>query len=387
MRDEYGEGGNPGDSLTIAELDRVLREVAGGMLAARLTAEALETKNAEQKKRKEKTAQELNDTKIIERFNIIGMDSCLMSMGEVMFAISDYADYFVGAEGFEPQAGWPYRQILEAFLPGIGIGVPDEPAEVAKTIVSTYIDYYQPLTEMADWSVDLAACRLTQQGANPGVGPVREKLENLAKALLPPFMSDAAASLDAPRERAENAWNAMEDESVDTPAYENAWDAYLTAIEAYRQAIEAEIKRYRQETRDPVDEAGAYKRRIHDKVLLAHWKAQSYKNEEYVDLGDFCDRLTDELSDGTPAQSSQSSGNTREILAACRDLKQAIHSAVVRCCFSGPVYQHSRGISLYFPWSDTADEYAVSGERWDFAEWGPVPPALCANNGETLLPG
>jgi hypothetical protein len=43
-----------------------------------------------------------------KKLDILGMDSCLMSMAEVYYQLVGSVDYLVGAEGFEPSGGWPY---------------------------------------------------------------------------------------------------------------------------------------------------------------------------------------------------------------------------------------------------------------------------------------
>src|SRR5205085_2955495 len=50
----------------------------------------------------------LNDEKI----DILGLDSCVMGMVEVAYEVRNYVSYLVGAEGFEPNTGWPYDRIL-----------------------------------------------------------------------------------------------------------------------------------------------------------------------------------------------------------------------------------------------------------------------------------
>lgn len=117
-------------------------------------------------------------------------------------------------------------------------------------------------------------------------------------------------------------------------------------------------------------------------ILLAHWKAQSYWQENYTDLYDFC-RCLDELcrpgynlcrcSD----KSCDASGSIqRKIRAACRTLMDELaspdehrdgksknggprRSSERLIAFSrhfGPTYQYSHGLSIYFPWSRPIDD-------------------------------
>lgn len=72
-------------------------------------------------------------------------------------------------------------------------------------------------------------------------------------------------------------------------------------------------------------------------AVLAHWEAQSYKDEEYVDLADFCDRLRMHIGD-------------RDVQDACSDVIAAAARVVGASGFSGSAFQFSTGLSIYFPW-------------------------------------
>lgn len=92
--------------------------------------------------------------------------------------------------------------------------------------------------------------------------------------------------------------------------------------------------------------------RFRDALLLSHWKVQSYKSEEYVDLWDFCDLLRKQCRD-------------QAVRSACRQVKDAIsnpeHGVVKKAIFNGPAYQHSHGLSIYFPWSALSPRYESFG--------------------------
>src|SRR5262249_41111249 len=75
----------------------------------------------------------------------------------------------------------------------------------------------------------------------------------------------------------------------------------------------------------------------HNAILLAHWRAQSYKNEQYVDLWDFCDLL----EEGCIYQ---------DVQTVCKGVKEAVNSVVIMSHYSGAAFQHSHGLSIFFPW-------------------------------------
>ncbi|HZS05330.1 MAG TPA: clostripain-related cysteine peptidase [Blastocatellia bacterium] len=84
-------------------------------------------------------------------------------------------------------------------------------------------------------------------------------------------------------------------------------------------------------------------------VLLAHWRAQSYNADQYVDLWDFCNQLSQHSSD-------------KNIREACNSVKAVIAGdketppLVLQSCYSGAAFQHSHGVSIYFPWATDTPE-------------------------------
>jgi hypothetical protein len=107
-----------------------------------------------------------------KRLEILGMDSCLTSMAETCHALCDmtggecnnYVDYLIGAEGYTPLTGWPYKEIFLAMADMEGKSDRAEPLQIATTIVHTYAEYYADYTK-ADVCVDLAAINLKHYGA------------------------------------------------------------------------------------------------------------------------------------------------------------------------------------------------------------------------------
>jgi hypothetical protein len=79
-------------------------------------------------------------------------------------------------------------------------------------------------------------------------------------------------------------------------------------------------------------------------ILLAHWYAQTYKNDQYVDLWDFCDRLL-LLEAGD------------QVGPAARGVIAALNNAILESGYSGPLFQYSNGLSVYFPWSSVSGAY------------------------------
>jgi len=71
----------------------------------------------------------------IEKFDIIGLDACLMGMAEVYDTLAPYAKYAVASEETEPSVGWAYS----AFLGALSRNPSMSPRELASLIVKSYI--------------------------------------------------------------------------------------------------------------------------------------------------------------------------------------------------------------------------------------------------------
>lgn len=210
------------------------------------------------------------------RIDILGMDSCLMSMAEVCYQLRGLVSFMVGAEGYEPNTGWPYERILSPLFDDPGI----DPEALAATIADEYVEYYKDYLATGRY-VDQAACDLSRCGA------LADAVRLLAK--------------------------------------------HLTRLLSSPEGRKA--------------------------ILLAHWEAQTYKDDQYVDLYDFCDLLergSNVLGDGLSDQA---------VRRACRKVKTALKEMVLVSRYSGPTVQYSHGLSIYFPWSEVSDTY----QEFDFA--------------------
>jgi len=224
-----------------------------------------------------------------EKIDILGMDSCLMSMAEVANQVHEYVDFMVGAEGFERNTGWPYGRLLELLMARpqpLNIAARD----LAKVIVKDYTEYYENYT-LGDLSTDLSAVSLAELSEN-----LIPRLRTLASVM--------------------------------------------------KKKIE-EVKR-------------PYPNPARDAILLSHWEAQSYKDEQYTDLWDFCDLLArrcavfDEYGKITKVLIDA------ELADACLKVRDATYQkpdeGVVKLSgYCGSAFQYSRGLSVFFPWAEMKD--------------------------------
>lgn len=112
-----------------------------------------------------------------------------------------------------------------------------------------------------------------------------------------------------------------------------------------------------------------------DLILLAHWEAQSFWQESYTDLYDFCFRLQKKCVDAKWASEPmwriidnliEKTETMMEVLrrGVAADPQTRTEAdddrLIVRCEFAGPLYQYAHGLSIFFPWSEP-----VGSRMWE----------------------
>jgi hypothetical protein len=103
-------------------------------------------------------------------------------------------------------------------------------------------------------------------------------------------------------------------------------------------------------------------------ILLAHWDAQSFYQEDYVDLYDFCFSLKNrcaELEKGLNNIFSKVGPKdppplpTKSIINACDVMMNVLEKGsgklTTLAAFAGPAFQYSHGHSIFFPWTRPTD--------------------------------
>ena len=231
---------------------------------------------------------------------LIGLHSCSMSGIEVLFELKDTAKYMMATEGASFVASWPYRQLLKRFLNA----VEETKTEEAK----------------AKGQTDLNLGRLIRSIH-------KLSLHNSTDFMFSGLSADLClASLD--RRRVEKLKGPMEN-----------------LVAALKQAL-----------KPPDGWEGDEEWRGVELIKLAHLEAQSYFQETYTDLYDFCLCLKRRCTE-QPFKNA--------LRTACKDVIEALeegtpNSVVVQSDHFGPLSQYSHGLSIYFPWSRPVQEDPLS---------------------------
>jgi uncharacterized protein (DUF3084 family) len=230
-----------------------------------------------------------------KKLNILGMDACQMSTAEVAFEVRDQVEFLVGAEGYEPNSGWPYDQILQDLNEKGYL----EPEPMATSIVQKYIQFYGLDYALADVSTDLSALRL-------------HRLDNVVTQL-----------------------------NKEGGLVELLLEVLQTATSTKQE-------------QDPVAH------QLRDTIVLSHWEAQGYKSEQNADLWDFCDRLAKRCRPLNDPRAEKIAEECGEVRRAIDSGQRSQEDLVVVSGYTGPAFQHSHGLSVYFPWTKLRDAAGVS---------------------------
>jgi hypothetical protein len=106
----------------------------------------------------EQALQQIRSETRLDKFELIGMDACLMGQVEVYSALAPHARYAVASEEVEPSLGWAYTGFLQALSEDPDISG----AELSRLIVESYIQEDQRIVD------DQARAEFLRQGAPMG---------------------------------------------------------------------------------------------------------------------------------------------------------------------------------------------------------------------------
>ena len=97
-----------------------------------------------------------------KKFDVIGMDACLMSMVETGLQVRHAGEVFCGSQEVEPGEGWPYDRILKALA-----AKPEmDGHELAALIVKEFVSSYSKSQAVTQSAFDLASLKAVQKAAN-----------------------------------------------------------------------------------------------------------------------------------------------------------------------------------------------------------------------------
>lgn len=274
------------------------------------------------------------------RLQLLGLHSCSMSSVEVAYQLKGTANYMMATQGTAFVNSWPYRQLLKKTFNTV---------EKVKTAA-------RDRARLAGASEKQAVNQ-----AQVNVQKLIEKIYFLCLHNSTDFMSAGYSA-----------------------------DLVLCSLETDKLAgIKQPLQTLVQKLKDNLFRVSPVK----DLILLAHWEAQSFWDENYTDLYDFCRclsircnqraetletlRLTNDplgVVTGLRALAKACDGVTDVLdIAKSADRATRFTKLIIQEDNFGWQYQYSHGLSVYFPWSEPLDDDPLVPVPGDVQDGQPTP--------------
>ncbi len=365
-----------------------------------------------------------------QQLEMIGFHACSMSGVEVAFQLKGLANYMLAAQGPTYNGAWPYRQILIRLFNDLNRGRSFIQEEIradgfadflqqrkhpfskffcsrfngngAQALLDQHVSGKQPARELVgvlteELNALLVEPTLSKEFKRVNL-PATTKLpamkadefeghnlkrfnRELILGALPPKVAHASTQFNVKR-LCKKIFNYCLFNSFDFQLAGYSCDLTLCDLNKVgdlEQPISELSKSLRKglsvsrTTKDPL---------IRELMILAHWEAQSFFQEQYTDLYDYCFRLRAKCKaelDKTPSERMQRA--LEKIAGDCEVVMQVLkrgkhnddNGVIVRSEFSGPAYQYTHGLSVFFPWSEPVDNpmwkklyrrFAFKETRW-----------------------
>lgn len=257
-------------------------------------------------------------------FQLLALHSCAMSAVEVAYQLRGTARFMLGSEGISYVGSWPYRQMLKRIF--------------------NFVDRAK------------GGLRRRREDSHAERDNINGGRGNRANGL---NVTDA-------RDLVERLYFHALFNATDFSLSGYSLDLSLCNLEADFDPLTEAIRELVTGMRLALDSE-----RGKEMILLAHWESQSYWDESYTDLYDFCfclrkrcrialDLLT---AYGDEAKTEDIRTELEGLKSACSGvmkqlerqrsggLKGRFKKVIVHACHFGSNYQYSHGLSVYFPWS------------------------------------
>jgi hypothetical protein len=274
-----------------------------------------------------------------DEFELVGFHSCSMSSVELLYELEGSAKYMLGTQGAAFPGSWPYRQILKKIF----VTIEDEKKKV-NGFAST-------------------------NGAT--------KNGNGAKPDLPTEIRNGLQSLSF--YNSEDFWLAGFSSDISMCSLDE------DRVTTLRGSIEELSEALQQGLECPA---------ITDSIRLAHLESQSYWEENYTDLVDFCSCLwtrcqgRDAISvaiqsacknvikaikgqsleavQASTVQASTASSKAQRRSTDPQPPPPDPNALIVHSDYYGPAYQFSNGLSIYFPWRSPSNKVIETYRGYKF---------------------
>lgn len=234
------------------------------------------------------------------QFELVSFHSCSMGGLEVAYELQGTANYMLAAQGPAYVGSWPYPEILISIF-----------NKIRKLVTAE-----------------------NGTGKANGGGSVTGGKESPARII---------------NELVKEIWSCCYLNSYDFQLAGYSFDLSLCDLNKVRE-IGTPLKELSTELIKGLEDPVA-----NERILLAHWDAQSFWQDRYTDLYDFCFRLYQRCEDAKPI-SAGTRATLRSMQEKCDKVIRLLASGddklVIRADFTGPAHQFSHGLFVFFPWAE-----------------------------------
>jgi hypothetical protein len=342
------------------------------------------------------------------KFELIGFHSCSMSGLEIAYELKDTAKYLLASQGPAYVGSWPYRQILMRIFKNLSSFSEDNFTDidgliyrlksrgdgVSKHLLERFDSHTKSLVTKANGSRAskevrdalvkafeknvLSDPKLCEAATSEGMELSPGTKELVGKHQQIPLKGSNLERLNR-RVLAETFPDEITDMNLRTLClkifYYCLYNSYDFQLAGYSFDLSlCDLTKVRRIDKPINDLARALTLALEDSdplirqlIVLAHWESQSYWQENYTDLYDFCFRL-DYLCENAHPGLQKTVVKLERLKERCGQVMDELQRGVegdderliLRSEFAGPAYQYSHGLSVYFPWSEP-----VASDLWD----------------------
>jgi hypothetical protein len=239
------------------------------------------------------------------KLELLALHSCSMSAVEVAYELKGKANYMIASEGPAYVQGWPYRKLLQRTFELVNKG-----------------NGHKANGHLANGQNGNGKGNGKKEPNQLDVRELTEKLYRLASSNGLDFMlsgySQDLALINLQKEKFTKLTRAMRRLVIQLKAALNK---------------KSEVPKHL--------------------IQLAHLESQSYFNESYTDLYDFCLCLSKYCGTDNLMALKAACVNVMGVLEPNKseDIEERFDKIVVHSTHFGSLYQHSHGLSIYFPWT------------------------------------
>lgn len=248
-----------------------------------------------------------------KKLDILGFDSCVMNAIEVVYEFKDIVHTCIGSEGSIPNFTWDYKEIGASLINETSASLTKE--RIIE-VIGNSIKKFNRDYAFGGRSIDFSTIELDKQ-------------------IFPKFSEDIN-------------------------------HLYFILLIAFLRLGDLDKK-------TQILSLSPKLNNLFRIFLQTHWNCQTYLHDQFVDIFDFCERLDNECK----AELSQFQIDIKElklfkdveknlnqilklieypfwlilIRFCCLTIKKSKTSLIKKGIFTGPDYQFSNGVSMFFPWS------------------------------------